>query len=135
MIYANHNYPFKGDTFEKWLSKIETASKQIPVIVSEFGGGGIGRNNQQGPQWIRQVLQELEERKLDWTAWDMHPKAGPVLVSTGTIRLLPLFGVFVKQALAGTLPNHVAPATDALPARAVFRPQPIRVPWPIRSNR
>ena len=114
VIYANHNYPFKGDTFEKWLTKIEAASKQIPVIVSEFGGNRSRRNNQQGPwQWIRQVLQELQDRKLDWTAWDMHPKAGPVLVSDWSYTPTPSFGVFVKEALAGTLPNYTpAPANE-----------------------
>ena len=107
VIYANHNYPFKGDTFEKWLSKIEAASKQIPVIVSEFGGGGNRRNGQTGDQWIRQVLQTLEGRKLDWTAWDMHPKAGPVLVSDWNYTPTASFGVFVKEALAGTLPKYM----------------------------
>ncbi len=50
VIYANHTYPFKGDTVEKWIAKMETATRTLPVIVSEFGsesripgrGGALG---------------------------------------------------------------------------------------------
>ena len=45
VIYANHAYPFKGDTVEQWVAKMETATKTLPVIVSEFGSdpkGGAG---------------------------------------------------------------------------------------------
>ncbi len=38
IIYANHAYPFKGDTVERWIAKMEAATKKLPVIVSEFGG-------------------------------------------------------------------------------------------------
>ena len=37
VIYANHAYPFKGDTVERWLAKMEKAAKVLPIIVSEFG--------------------------------------------------------------------------------------------------
>ena len=36
VIYANHAYPFKGDTVERWIAKMESRDR-IPVIVSEFG--------------------------------------------------------------------------------------------------
>src|SRR5262249_26083585 len=81
VIYANHNYPIKGDTFAQWLAKMEAATKQIPVIVSEFGGGFRRQRGQDGNQWIRQVLQALHDHDWDWTAWDMHPSAGPTLIS------------------------------------------------------
>ncbi len=37
VIYANHAYPFKGDTVDRWITKIEKAAKVLPIIVSEFG--------------------------------------------------------------------------------------------------
>ncbi len=40
IIYANHAYPFKGDSVERWLAKMEAATKTLPVIVSEFGPPG-----------------------------------------------------------------------------------------------
>ena len=45
VIYANHAYPFKSDTVERWVAKMETATRTLPVIVSEFGSdprGGAG---------------------------------------------------------------------------------------------
>ncbi|MDB5348818.1 MAG: Endoglucanase [Planctomycetota bacterium] len=99
VLYANHAYPFKGDTVEKWAANMEKATALLPVIVSEFGSdpkGGAGRT---GEQWVRQVLQVLEDHQWNWTAWDMHPAAGPCLVSDWTYKPTPYFGVWVKQAL------------------------------------
>ena len=111
VIYANHNYPFKGDTFEQWLSKMEAATKQIPVIVSEFGGGGGRRGGQSGDVWIRRVLQALHDHDWDWTAWDLHPQAGPTLISDWNYTPTPNFGAYVKQELVGTLPPYTPPVT------------------------
>jgi hypothetical protein len=115
VIYANHNYPFKGDTFEKWLAKMETATKQIPVIVSEFGAGGGRRPDQNGDVWIRRVLQALHDHDWDWTAWDLHPAAGPTLISNWSYTPTANFGVYVKQELEGTLPAYTPPATTTPP--------------------
>lgn len=111
VIYANHNYPFKGDAFEQWLAKMEAATKQIPIIVSEFGAGGFRRRSASVPadQWVRQVLQALHDHDWNWTAWDMHPSAGPVLISDWSYTPTPDFGVWVKQALLGTLPPYTPP--------------------------
>ncbi|HLK57888.1 MAG TPA: acetylxylan esterase [Chthonomonadaceae bacterium] len=119
VLYANHNYPIKGDTFEKWLSKMEAATKQIPVIVSEFGSGGPPRRNQQGQgdQWIRQVLQAIHDHQWDWVAWDMHPRAGPTLISDWDhYTPTPNFGVYVKEELEGKLPPYTPPSSTTTPA-------------------
>ncbi len=100
VIYANHDYPFKGDTFDKWLTKMKAATAKIPVIVSEFGSGGSGRNNLQGDSWIKQVVQALHDNDWDWTAWDMHPSAAPSLISDWNYTPTADFGVVVKQELA-----------------------------------
>jgi TolB protein len=115
VIYANHNYPFKGDTFEKWLAKMEAATRQIPVIVSEFGAGGGRQGGQNGEVWIRRVLQALHDHNWDWTAWDLHPAAGPTLISDWNYTPTPNFGVYVKQELDGALPPYTPPATDTTP--------------------
>ena len=78
VIYANHAYPFKGDTVERWLAKMEKATKVLPVIVSEFGSDPKGARGLTGEQWVRQVLQALEDRGWNWTAWDLHPARAPV---------------------------------------------------------
>ena len=74
VLYDNHAYPFKGDTVERWVGKMETAAKTLPLIVGEFGAETRkGSSALKDEQWVRQVLQALEDHKWSWTAWDMHP--------------------------------------------------------------
>ncbi len=99
VIYANHAYPFKGDTVEKWVGKMETASKVLPIIISEFGSdpdGGAGLN---GEAWVRKVLANLKSHDWDWVAWDLHPAAGPKLIRGWDYAPTDHFGTPVKQAL------------------------------------
>ncbi|HZT40689.1 MAG TPA: cellulase family glycosylhydrolase [Chthonomonadaceae bacterium] len=120
VIYANHDYPFKGDTFEKWLAKMEKATSAIPVIVSEFGADGASRRRKpepSGDQWILQVLQALQEHHWNWIAWDLHPSAGPTLISDWNYTPTPHFGIYVKEALVGNLPP-LPPATPTPPSSA-----------------
>ncbi len=65
VIYANHAYPFKGDTVERWIGKMEKATKTLPVIVSEFGSDSNGGAGLTGEQWVRHVLQVLEDHELE----------------------------------------------------------------------
>jgi endoglucanase len=99
VIYANHAYPFKGDTVAKWIAKMETATKTLPVIVSEFGADARGARGVSGEDWVRQVLQALHDHDWDWTAWDLHPAAGPRLISDWKYTPTPTFGKLVKEAL------------------------------------
>lgn len=99
VIYANHAYPFKGDTIEKWIGKMETASRQIPIIVSEFGAEARRGSPQTASAWVEQVLKALKDHDWNWVAWDLHPAAGPRLVSDWSYTPTPSFGVPVKQAL------------------------------------
>ncbi len=108
IIYANHAYPFKGDTVERWIAKMEAATRTLPVIVSEFGG----RNAKDEP-WVRQVLQALEDHQWDWTAWDMHPAASPCLIRNWTYTPTPFFGQWVKLALEDNLPRDAPAAAQA----------------------
>ncbi len=125
VIYANHTYPFKGDTVERWIAKMEKASKVIPIIVGEFGaesrGPGVTKG-QTGEQWVRRVLQALEDHSWSWTAWDLHPAAGPRLISDWKYTPTPSFGTWVKQALLGTLPPYTPPPAAAAPASAAAAP-------------
>ncbi len=94
IVYANHSYPFKGDSVEKWLAKMEEATKTLPVIVSEFGPPGTKEE-----PWLREVLQALEHNQWDWTAWDMHPAASPCLIQDWKYTPTPFFGQWVKRVL------------------------------------
>jgi hypothetical protein len=104
VIYANHAYPFKGDTVERWIAKLEAATRVLPVIVSEFGSDPKGGAGLSGEEWVRKVLRALQEHSWAWTAWDLHPSAGPRLIADWNYTPTPHFGALVKQALVGTPP-------------------------------
>src|SRR5262245_15049807 len=99
VIYANHAYPFKGDTVAKWIAKMEAATAKFPVIVSEFGSERQGVRGVTGAQWVQEVLQAIRDHGWHWTAWDLHPSAGPRLVSDWKYTPTPHFGEPVKQEL------------------------------------
>ena len=122
VIYANHAYNNKGHSVDVWISRMEKAAASLPIIVSEFGGsGGPNRRGRRGgttakpasspgDDWLLHVMQVIEDHKWSWTAWDLHPQAGPTLISDWKYTPTPDFGVFVKQSLAGNLPRYTPPA-------------------------
>lgn len=102
LIYACHTYPIKGDTVDQWLVKLDAALPSIPVIMSEFGSQnrrGTADENKPNP-WAERVVKEMERRRCNWIAWDLHPAAGPTLISDWKYTPTPSFGSIVKDALA-----------------------------------
>lgn len=100
LIFANHAYPIKGDTVERWVEKMENATKRIPVIVTEFGSQSQDSKGRGGQRWVREVLRAFHDHGWSWTAWDMHPGAAPCLISDWKYSRTPTFGKWVKQALS-----------------------------------
>lgn len=100
LVYACHAYDNKGDAVPTFLAKLDAALPKIPVIVSEFGDQGRGAARAAPTPWLTSVLSALEERRCHWTAWDLHPAAGPTLVAGWDYAPTPNFGVPVKAALA-----------------------------------
>jgi endoglucanase len=102
VIYANHCYDIKGDNVDAWVAKMENASARFPVIVSEFGGRAGPSRVDPADDWLLHVLQALNSHRWSWIAWDLHPRAGPDLITDWNYTPSPQFGVYVKQALAET---------------------------------
>jgi hypothetical protein len=102
VIYANHCYDNKGDSVDTWIAKMEKAAAKLPVIVSEFGGDAGPSRAVPADNWLLHVLQALNAHQWSWIAWDLHPAAGPSLISDWSYTPTAKFGVYVKQALAGT---------------------------------
>jgi len=100
LIYACHAYPIKGDTVPQWLKKLDAALPKIPVIVSEFGANNRPPDLEKPNQWVADVMKAMEARGCNWTAWDLHPSAGPTLISDWKYTVTPSFGAVVKAALA-----------------------------------
>jgi len=118
LLYANHAYPFKGDTVDAWIEKMVRASRHLPLIISEFGSE-THPQDRVGPQmdapdqagmilnqagmtdldWVEAVLDAIEKNGWHWTAWNLHPAAGPRLISDWGYTPTPHFGVPVKRLL------------------------------------
>jgi hypothetical protein len=103
VVYANHAYPNKGDTVPKWVAKVKAAAETVPVLVGEFGAEQTGPSSPppgvNAEAWVKAVLAALEENEWDWVAWDLHPRAGPRLVSDWNYTPTPAFGAHVKEVL------------------------------------
>jgi hypothetical protein len=120
VVYDNHAYPIKGDTVERWTAKMETAAKKLPLIVGEFGPDPRrAAPSEKDEEWVRRILQVLEDHEWNWTAWDMHPGAGPRLVSDFSCTPTPGFGKWVKKALDGSLPPY--PPVSKLKTKKTLR--------------
>jgi hypothetical protein len=109
VIYANHCYDNKGQSVDRWIADMEKASAQVAVIVSEFGGEAGPSKQAPADNWLRHVMQAIEEHHWSYIAWDLHPSAGPTLIANWNYTPTPNFGVYVKQMLAGTLPKYTPP--------------------------
>ena len=90
VIYANHAYNNTNDPIPSWQAKMEAATAKVPVIVSEFGGNG---------PWLKSVVEIIHSHGWNYTAWDLHPAAGPTLISDWKYTPTKGFGVLVKEDL------------------------------------
>ncbi len=104
VIYANHCYDNKHDSVDTWVAKMEKASATLPVIVSEFGGNSGPSRVVPEDNWLLHVLEALNDHHWSWVAWDLHTSARPNLISDWNYTPTAHFGVYVKEALTGTLP-------------------------------
>jgi hypothetical protein len=117
VIYANHCYDNKHDSVNDWIAKMEQATAKFPVIISEFGGNFGPSKMMPDDNWLLHVLQAIEDHQWSYTAWDLHPRAGPRLISDWNYTPTPRFGVFVKQMMDGTLPAYTPPVETNSPAK------------------
>lgn len=113
IIYANHAYPIKGDSVEKWVQKMEVAARRFPILIGEFGAEGRASGGGRGEEWVRLVLQALQDHDWHWTAWVFHPHAGPRMLTDWNYTPTPGFGRWVKMALDGTLPHYTPGAEQS----------------------
>jgi hypothetical protein len=83
------------------MKRISLAARTLPIIVSEFGAGGTRLAplfNQTPEEWLKSVLSTIDRLGMSFTAWDLHPAAGPTLISDWNYTPTS-FGKLVKEAL------------------------------------
>ncbi len=120
VIYANHAYDYFGESIFTWIANMKEATAKFPVIVSEFGwSGGPNRRREwwgnnpssaMNDDWLLHLLQGIYDNNWSFTAWDMHPAAGPTLIADWNYMPTPDFGVYVKKLLVtGKSPGYTPP--------------------------
>lgn len=103
LMYATHFYNWHRGWEEHFLKVAE----KYPVLVGEFGAdvkkmSFIPNNKQEDPYtWVPDALGMVQEHKLHYTGFSMHPKATPVLINDWSYEPTPFWGAFLKDALAG----------------------------------
>jgi hypothetical protein len=79
IVYDAHVYPGKDWKPElSWENAFITPSRQLPVLVGEWGGS---MERDEGRDFVTKLVECLHaNEQLSWTAWCFHPTAGPTLI-------------------------------------------------------
>jgi aryl-phospho-beta-D-glucosidase BglC (GH1 family) len=103
IVYSSHVYPWKSD----WQSKFVTAAEKYPLFLGEVGADTqrmdfVPADRQEDPAtWVPDILGLIQQHKLNWTAWNFHPKSTPRVILDWNYTPTPFWGESVKRALAG----------------------------------
>ncbi len=103
VVYSSHVYPWKSG----WKGKFVEVAEKYPLFLGEVGADTqkmdfIPANRQEDPAtWVPDMLGLIQKHKLNWTAWNFHPKSTPRVILDWDYTPTPFWGAFVKKALAG----------------------------------
>ena len=103
IMYSWHNYNWH----KNWEGRVLGAAAKYPIMVGEVGAdikkmNFIPLQDQEDPStWVPDMLGFIQKYRLNWTAWCLHPKATPILITDWNYTPSPFWGVQVKEALAG----------------------------------
>jgi len=74
IAYDTHCYPWK-DT--NWNAKYGDVGQQYPIIIGEWG---LNKEEAGHQQYGIRIRDYLRQHQFCWTAWCLHPSAGPSLI-------------------------------------------------------
>ncbi len=94
ILYDTHIYPWKRN----WDQYVTVVLEKHAVLVGECGCESDGKN-EDPKTWAPKILDYIEKHQLNWTAWDLHPAAGPSLIKDWKYTPTPGWGVPVQKAL------------------------------------
>ncbi|MGB7769281.1 MAG: cellulase family glycosylhydrolase [Verrucomicrobiia bacterium] len=101
-VYETHPYPVKKD----WDQNFGEVSGKYPVYVGEWGFGGSQLEGTNALAYGERLLSYIKDHDIRmWTAWDLHPAAGPSLIKNWSYEPTA-FGKFVKKQLAAEAAAH-----------------------------
>jgi hypothetical protein len=102
-MYATHFYNWHRN----WEKHFLPVAAKYPVLVGETGADikkmpFVKAQDQEDPAtWVPDAIGLIQKYKLNWTAFSLHPKSTPILISDWNYTPTPFWGVFVKDALSG----------------------------------
>jgi hypothetical protein len=103
IVYSSHVYPWKSD----WQTKFLDVAEKYPLFLGEVGADTqrmdfIPPERQEDPAtWVPDMLGVIQKHRLNWTAWNFHPKSTPRVILDWSYTPTPFWGEYVKRALAG----------------------------------
>jgi len=103
IMYSTHFYNWQRN----WEKHFLPVADKYPLFVGETGADikkmpFVPAKDQEDPYtWVPDALGLIQKYKLNWTAFCLHPKSTPRLISNWNYDPTPFWGVFVKRALAG----------------------------------
>ncbi len=103
IMYSWHTYNWhKG-----WEERVLATAAKHPIFLGEVGADihkmdFIPADAQEDPHtWVPDMLGFVQQHRLNWTGWCLHPKATPVMISDWKYTPTPFWGEYAKAALAG----------------------------------
>lgn len=112
LVYTTHIYAGKRD----WTGKVLVVADKYPLMVSECGANDKkfafipAEAQEDAVTWVPRLLGFIQKHKFNWTAFSLHPKSAPVLITGWDYTPTPEWGALAKRALAG----EKFPAPDKL---------------------
>ncbi|HSI34994.1 MAG TPA: glycoside hydrolase family 5 protein [Tepidisphaeraceae bacterium] len=103
LMYAAHIYAQKRD----WMTKVMCVADRYPIIVSECGANTKkfafmpAEHQEDAATWVPRFLGFVQQHKLHWTGFSLHPGSAPMLIKDWTYEPTPEWGGPAKKALAG----------------------------------
>ena len=110
IMYSSHIYPWHTAVRDQFVGNI---IGKYPILIGEMGQDSIHKAPLGYSSWTAWMLDWIERNKLNVTAWDFHPSAGPVMIKDFTYKPTEWFGVPFKKYLRNPLVSIVPPPSPA----------------------
>jgi hypothetical protein len=119
--YDIHLYPGGSRDDAMRDNRVSAAAAGHVVVVGEWGTDPQGNPDLGFPYpnayvWVRGMLAWLDRHHYSWTAWDLHPAAGPILIADWNYTPTVPFGQEVFAYLTANFDHPAVPGNPDFPA-------------------
>jgi hypothetical protein len=102
IMYSWHTY-----NWHKGWESVLPVVKKYPLFLGEVGADTkkmdfLPHDIQEDPYtWVPDMLGFIQEYKINWTGWNLHPASTPRMIEDWDYTPTPFWGQFSKDALSG----------------------------------